>query len=172
MSHRRLLRQLEKRFTMAKNWNKLTVADFQLDNPDWESDYPTARVDFLGLEVALDVPDLEEVTDNEVAIFKSAIEAWGTRADAIAKETETFLQRFLPGRKIDAKEILLECVSIEGDDEPTECTFSFTVDGDYSDPSYQLDEFDSSSVVEYQYSIEGGKINWDNPFRSTTNDFA
>lgn len=155
---------------MAKHWSGLTLADFVRANPDWEVDFPEATVEFVGQEVTLSAPDQEEVTENEVALFKRALPEWEARLGDVAKRTEKLLQNFLPGRKVSPEEIAIFDVAINSEEEPIGIAFMFNVTGDYRDPNYRLDEFDQESFVEFSYEIEDGEIDWESPSPGVSND--
>ena len=101
------------------------------------------------------------------------LRGWLERLPGIASETETFLQMFLPGRKISSNELALWDVTLyTKDGKASYAAFFFKVTGEYDNPNYSLDEFNHRSDVELQYPIKDNVIDWLNGYIEATNDFV
>jgi hypothetical protein len=155
----------------GKNWKNLTVRDFKKGVTEWDDDF-TAKILVDGEEGVLVVLEDVGLTPEIVSFCSSCVEFWHERKSDIAKRTESYLSRFLPGRLIQPNELLLSDLEIDGSpDQPKRLTFRYSVGGDYSNPKYRLNEFDSSSTVELDIPIRKGSLLLEKAKVGTTNDF-
>lgn len=152
-------------------WKKLSAKDFQVTDPDW---IPTlqAKVQFDDAEVTLTINEAEVANEKHVVCLTKLLAGWQENLPDIAQQTETYLQRFLPGRKVDGSELGLWGITLYTDKgQPTGGCFFYNVAGEYDSPAYKLDEFDHRSVIELDCPIEGGAVDWNIRNIAATNDF-
>jgi len=153
------------------DWQQLTPADFEIQNPDWIPSLE-ATVRFEGTELTLTIDEMQSANPAFVDCFLALLNSWQQRSSEIAAQTEVYLQHFLPGRKVQPSELAVWGVTVyTNDGNPTGGAFYYRVTGNYDDPAYDLDQFDHRSVVELQYPIRGGDVCWTDADIAATNDF-
>jgi hypothetical protein len=155
-----------------KNWMHLAVSDFKKGATDWDEDY-TASIFVDGKEVVLVILKEVGLTEATARFGITCIDSWYQRLDEIAKRTEAFLtKRFLPGRQILPTELILSDIEIDGRNGTAKrLTYRFTVGGDYSDPTFRLNEFDADSIVELEIPIKNDVLVLEKSKIRATNDF-
>lgn len=154
-----------------KDWKHLTVKDFQISDPDWIPSLQ-ATVRFGHSEVTLTIGEADMATDEQVSCLSKFLVGWKDNLPDIAKQTETYLQVFLPGRRVKGSDLCLWGVTLHTDEgQPTGGCFFYNVAGEYDSPAYKLDQFDHRSVIELDCPIEGGEVIWTQRNIAATNDF-
>ncbi|MFG0336182.1 MAG: hypothetical protein ACF8TS_22720 [Maioricimonas sp. JB049] len=154
-----------------KDWRKLSPDDFEIQTPDWIPSLQ-ATVRFERTELTLVIDEAQAANQTFVDCMLALLEGWQQRSSRIAAQTEVYLQRFLPGRRVEPAELVVWAATLyTNDGDPTGGVFSYRVTGDYDDPAYDLDQFDHRSVVELDYPIRNGAVCWTEGNIAATNDF-
>jgi hypothetical protein len=160
---------------MKVNWNELKSEDFAIENPSWAPSRPTTDVIVGGEVVRLGISKRIEITVSIVDVFKDAIGKWESEKEVIATMTEEYLQTFLPGKRIDPDELVLWNIKLNLDDSPARnpqsVVFLYTVGGSYSEPGFDLVQFNHESSVELMLRITNGAISLDKCSFDIVNDF-
>jgi hypothetical protein len=132
-------------------------------------------VEINGNVVRLGISKRIEVTPKIVGVFKNVIHLWETDSKTIAEKTAEFLQQFLPGKKVEPRELGLWNIKLHLDDSsariPQSAVLLYTVGGDYADPAYDLIQFNNESNVELILQIVNGDVLINNCDFDVVNDF-
>lgn len=142
------------------------VADFDTGDSGFE-----AIVKLNNQDVYLTLTRLAELSDSTVYLFVSIMNTWVDNGDEFAALTEDFVRRFLPGRKVSASALRLWNVELEVEENEFRGVLRYRLSGDYNDPTYKLEQFDGKSVLEFDFDLQDGQIDWSSQHLSSTNDF-
>jgi hypothetical protein len=160
---------------MKVNWEELKSEDFVIENPSWAPSRPSTDVIIDGDVVRLGISKRIEASAFIVAVFKDAIGKWKREKDAIAKMTEAYLQSFLPGKLVAPFDLHLWNMKLNLDDSPARnpqsVVYLYTIGGSYSDPGYDLVQFNHESSVELTLQITDGAALLENYDFDIVNDF-
>jgi hypothetical protein len=101
----------------TKDWQQLSSTDFEIKNPDWipfSERYRSGQ--WCRGYPWYTPPPAPKADDTAVKHLIDLLRGWLERLPEIASETETFLQIFLPGRKISSNELALWDVTLYTND--------------------------------------------------------
>ncbi|QDU80098.1 hypothetical protein Pla110_18200 [Polystyrenella longa] len=171
-----------KELNTLKNWKELTVSDFSIAPSEFTEDN-SSKVNFNNHELSVYFSRRELVNERVVELCKKALTGWLSSETQIISKTEEIIDDFLPGRKVQPSELFLWAMNVFSPDgnpkppvelmkHPNGISFMYKVGGDYSDPSYEYDEFDKDTTIELIYEVNNYEIDWGNPDYDITNDFA
>jgi hypothetical protein len=110
-------------FEMKKR-KPLSVNSFSIDNPEWPSSQPSAKIEINGLPVTLSVTSRVEISQLLIDLFEQLIQAWPGSEPAIRTKVKNKFPKTKTAEKFDLRLWAIE-IFLDEDDEfvPTLATF-------------------------------------------------